>query len=147
MSEANKELVRRHFEEIFNRKNLEVCDEMMAEDYVEHAGTRAPYHAPNTSRFVPQPGRASGRFHASGQGTQNLVDSYTYMVPKVLEVLPSETRHRGYRIRNLSVTIRAEVTLLVNVVLIEGQESRTRGLASSYRHMPCHRLATRSQST
>ncbi len=36
MSEANKELVRRHFEEIFNRKNLAVCDEIMAEDYVEH---------------------------------------------------------------------------------------------------------------
>jgi|SRR5918993_1980928 predicted ester cyclase len=37
MSEANKELVRRHFEEIFNRRNLDVCDEIMAEDYVEHA--------------------------------------------------------------------------------------------------------------
>ena len=37
MSEANKELVRRHFEEIFNRKNLAVCDEMMAEEYLEHA--------------------------------------------------------------------------------------------------------------
>ena len=37
MSEANKELVQRHFEEIFNRKNLAVCDEIMAEDYVEHA--------------------------------------------------------------------------------------------------------------
>ncbi len=36
MSEANKELVRRHFEEIFNRRNLEVCDEIMAEDFVEH---------------------------------------------------------------------------------------------------------------
>ena len=36
MSEANKELVRRHFEEIFNRKNLAVCDEIMAEDFVEH---------------------------------------------------------------------------------------------------------------
>jgi ketosteroid isomerase-like protein len=41
VSEANKELVRRHFEEIFNRKNLEVCDELMAEVYVEHAA--APY--------------------------------------------------------------------------------------------------------
>jgi len=41
VSEANKELVRRHFEEIFNRKNLEVCDEMMAEDYIEHAA--APF--------------------------------------------------------------------------------------------------------
>jgi predicted ester cyclase len=36
MSEANKELVRRHFEEIFNRQNFAVCDEIMAEDYVEH---------------------------------------------------------------------------------------------------------------
>ena len=37
MSEANKELVRRHFEEIFNRKNLSVCDELMAQEYLEHA--------------------------------------------------------------------------------------------------------------
>ena len=37
MSEANKELVRRHFEEIFNRKNFAVCDQMMAEEYFEHA--------------------------------------------------------------------------------------------------------------
>ena len=46
MSEANKELVRRHFEEIFNRKNLEVCDEMMAEDYVEHAAAPFSESAP-----------------------------------------------------------------------------------------------------
>ncbi len=32
----NKDLVRRHFEEIFNQQNLAVCDEIMAEDYVEH---------------------------------------------------------------------------------------------------------------
>ncbi len=37
MSEANKELVRRHFEEVFNRKNLAVCDETMAVNFVEHA--------------------------------------------------------------------------------------------------------------
>jgi len=37
VSEANKELVRRYFEEIFNRKNFAVCDEMMAEEYFEHA--------------------------------------------------------------------------------------------------------------
>lgn len=37
MSETNKELVRRHFEEIFNRQNLDLCDEIMADDYVEHA--------------------------------------------------------------------------------------------------------------
>jgi ketosteroid isomerase-like protein len=37
MSEANKELVRRHFEEIFNRRNLSAADELMAQDYLEHA--------------------------------------------------------------------------------------------------------------
>lgn len=37
MSEANKELVRRHFEEIFNRGDLAAADELMSEDYVEHA--------------------------------------------------------------------------------------------------------------
>jgi len=46
VSEANKVLVRRHFEEIFNRKNLEVCDEMMAEDYVEHAAAPFSESAP-----------------------------------------------------------------------------------------------------
>ena len=37
MTETNKELVRRHFEEIFNRQNLDVCDEIRADDFVEHA--------------------------------------------------------------------------------------------------------------
>jgi predicted ester cyclase len=36
MTEANKELVRRSFEEIFNHKNLGACDELMTEDFVEH---------------------------------------------------------------------------------------------------------------
>jgi len=35
--EAPKDLVRRHFEEIFNRQNLDAYDETMAEDFVEHA--------------------------------------------------------------------------------------------------------------
>ena len=37
MSEANRKLVRRHFEEIWNRKDLAVAGAMMAEDYLEHA--------------------------------------------------------------------------------------------------------------
>ena len=37
MSEADKELVRRHFEEFWNQQNLGVADELMAQDYVEHA--------------------------------------------------------------------------------------------------------------
>ncbi len=46
VSEANKELVRRHFEEIFNRKNLDVCDEIMAEDFLEHAAAPFAQSAP-----------------------------------------------------------------------------------------------------
>lgn len=41
MSEANKRLIRRHFEETFNRHNSAVCDEIMAEEFVEHAA--APF--------------------------------------------------------------------------------------------------------
>jgi hypothetical protein len=51
MSEANKELVRRHFEEIFNNKNLAVCDEIMADDFDEHAP--APFAS-------SAPGRVNG---------------------------------------------------------------------------------------
>jgi hypothetical protein len=39
-------------------------------------------------------GSARSWLEASRQGTQNLVDSYTEVVPKALEVLPSEIRHR-----------------------------------------------------
>jgi hypothetical protein len=39
-------------------------------------------------------GRARDWLEASRQGTQNLVDSYTEVVPKALEVPPSETGHR-----------------------------------------------------
>jgi steroid delta-isomerase-like uncharacterized protein len=34
--EANKDLVLRHFDEIFNQRRFEVADEIMAEDYVEN---------------------------------------------------------------------------------------------------------------
>jgi predicted ester cyclase len=46
MSEANKQLVRRHFEETFNRHILAVCDEIMAEEFVEHAAAPFAQDAP-----------------------------------------------------------------------------------------------------
>jgi predicted ester cyclase len=46
VSEESKELVRRHFEGIWNRKNLAVCGEIIAEDYVEHAATPFSQSAP-----------------------------------------------------------------------------------------------------
>ena len=41
MSEENKAIVRRQLEEVFNQKNLAVCDEIAAVRYVEHAA--APF--------------------------------------------------------------------------------------------------------
>ena len=46
MSETNKELVRRHFEEIFNQKNLAGFNEIMAEHFVEHAAAPFAQSAP-----------------------------------------------------------------------------------------------------
>lgn len=36
MSEENKALARRWFEELFNRENLDIADEIVAEDHVNH---------------------------------------------------------------------------------------------------------------
>jgi predicted ester cyclase len=51
MSAGNKQLVRRHFEELFNHQNLAVAEELVAEDYVEHAV--APFGQ-------AEPGRVNG---------------------------------------------------------------------------------------
>ena len=51
MSEANKDLVRWHFEELWNHKDLTVADELMAQDYLEHA--LAPFGQ-------SEPGRVNG---------------------------------------------------------------------------------------
>lgn len=46
MSEVNKDLVRRHFQQIWNVRNLDACDEMMAVDFVEHAPAPFATNAP-----------------------------------------------------------------------------------------------------
>lgn len=51
MSAENVELVRRHFEHIWNERNEQACDELMAADFVENAA------APFATR---SPGRVSG---------------------------------------------------------------------------------------
>jgi predicted ester cyclase len=51
MSDTNKNLVRRHFEEIWNQRKMAACDELMADDFFEHAA--APF-------AVTAPGRVHG---------------------------------------------------------------------------------------
>ena len=46
MSEVNKDLVRRHFQQIWNVRNLDACDELMAVDFVEHAPAPFATNAP-----------------------------------------------------------------------------------------------------
>jgi redox-sensitive bicupin YhaK (pirin superfamily) len=48
----NKELVRKHFEEFVNRKNLDIADRNFAPDYKEH-GTDAP------ADYLPGPARGT----------------------------------------------------------------------------------------
>ncbi len=61
MSETNKQLVRRHFEEIFNKKNPTVCDEIMAEDFVEHGVAPFAQSAPGRVNG-PQAMRATAKW-------------------------------------------------------------------------------------
>ena len=52
----NAELVRRHFEQMWNERDFSACDDLMAEEYVEHAtapfGTTEPgrVHGPTAMR-------------------------------------------------------------------------------------------------
>jgi len=51
MSDANKNLVRRHFEEIWNQWKMAACDELMADDFSEHAA--APFAATAPGKGQP----------------------------------------------------------------------------------------------
>ncbi len=46
-TEQNKAKVRRVFEEVFNKGNLSVVDEIMANDYVFHMGQGVEFKGPN----------------------------------------------------------------------------------------------------
>jgi predicted ester cyclase len=57
LSDANKDLVRRHFEEIWNDRNLDACDTLIAEECTEHAA--APF-APSAPGKVHGPSATRG---------------------------------------------------------------------------------------
>lgn len=52
MSEQNKAIVRRSFEEVYNRGNLEAVDELVSEDLVIHTGTRDIKGATHLKQYV-----------------------------------------------------------------------------------------------
>lgn len=52
VQEANKALVRRHFEETFNQRHLASCEVLFAHDFIEHAA--APF-SPTTPGLVDGP--------------------------------------------------------------------------------------------
>jgi len=66
MSEANKQLVRRHFEELFNRQHLDVAEELVGDEYLEHA--LAPFGQ-------AEPGKVHGPTHLR-QTTQWLLAQF-----------------------------------------------------------------------
>jgi predicted ester cyclase len=55
LSEATRDLVRRQFEDVFNRQNFDLCEEIFAEHYIEHA--IAPFRD-------TEPGAVNGPAHA-----------------------------------------------------------------------------------
>ena len=42
-TEQNKDILRRYFEEVYNRGNLDALDEFIAPDYVAHLAASSPY--------------------------------------------------------------------------------------------------------
>lgn len=51
-AEENKQLVRRTWEELFNRGNLSVADELIAADFVNHAAPGSPPGPPSFKQLV-----------------------------------------------------------------------------------------------
>jgi hypothetical protein len=72
-----------------------------------------------TRHRLEELGRHQQRLENLRQGTENLVDSYSEMVPEGLEALPSEERHRVYQMIELTVTARPDGSLLANMILGE----------------------------
>jgi hypothetical protein len=71
MSYANKNLVRRHFEEIWNQRKMAACDELMADDFSEHSA--APFAA-------TAPGKGHGPTAMRGHSVEVLYRVYAHCI-------------------------------------------------------------------
>ena len=81
-------------------------------------------------------GRCQQMLENLRQGTENLVDSYSGMVPEGLEALPSEEHHRVYQMIELTVTVRPYGSLLANMILGRTPQSCAPKFASSLPRTP-----------
>jgi hypothetical protein len=59
LSQDNKALVMRLFNEVFTTRNLSAADDIMAEEFLEHAGSRSAGRSLVRSRVLRTPGRWS----------------------------------------------------------------------------------------
>jgi steroid delta-isomerase-like uncharacterized protein len=63
MFEDNKQLMQRFVEEVINKKNVDVVDQLVAEDFVEH---------------VPFPGQGTGR-----EGLKHIISTFLSAFPHI----------------------------------------------------------------
>lgn len=108
-------------------------------DAVEEAEREARWH-------LEELGRRQEMLENLRQGTENLVDSYSEMIPEGLEALPSEARHRVYQMLELTVTARPDGNLLANMILGGPPGSCPPEFASSFLRTLCLLLATESRN-
>lgn len=54
MSEQNKQLIRRAFEDVYNRGNLDLIDELVSSDFVAHSSTEDVYGPAGIKQFVTE---------------------------------------------------------------------------------------------
>ena len=87
-------------------------------------------------RHLEELGRHQQVLENLRQGTENLLDSYSEMIPEGLEALPSEARHRVYQMLELTVTAHPDGNLLANMILGGPPESCPPEYASSYPRTP-----------
>ncbi len=63
MFEDNKQFMQRFVEEVINKKNVDVVDQLVAEDFVEH---------------VPFPGQGTGR-----EGLKHIISTFLSAFPHI----------------------------------------------------------------
>ena len=89
MSEENKALIRRYWEEFFNKRNLTLADELAAPDFVNHAMPPGTPHGPEAFR------RLMSMLNAAFQDHHITVDDMIAGEGKVVSRVTFSGTHTG----------------------------------------------------